>query len=191
MKPEKEDRRAQYPKRVIRESLYALSQEKPLSRITVTELCSRARINKKTFYHYYETLDALLAEMQTEYSSAYVDLVKDFILPDELDKVNRVFFEFSASQGLAYEKITCSGGYNAVRQEMIDQVMQKSWAKSEKFKRLPPYEQRMLINFINITVIGIYRQWVAEGKQLPLEELIRLSNALVCKGTEGFLSQIK
>lgn len=165
--------------------------EKEYEKITVKELCDRARINKKTFYHYYETLDALLAEMQTEYSSAYVDLVKDYVLPDELDKVNRVFFEFSASQGLAYEKITCSGGYNAVRQEMIDQVMQNTWAKSEKFKRLPPYEQRMLINFIKISVIGIYRQWVAEGKQLPLEELIRLSNALVCKGTEGFLSQIK
>ena len=36
--------------------------EKEYERITVKELCDRARINKKTFYHYYETLDALLAE---------------------------------------------------------------------------------------------------------------------------------
>ena len=31
--------------------------------ITVKDLCERARINKKTFYRYYETLDDLLAEV--------------------------------------------------------------------------------------------------------------------------------
>ena len=34
---------------------------------TVRELCDIARINKKTFYHYYETLDALLAELSAGY----------------------------------------------------------------------------------------------------------------------------
>ena len=174
----------------IKSAFEGLICEKEYEKITVTELCGRARINKKTFYHYYETLDALLAEIQSEYSSAYLELVKDFVLPDELDKVNRVFFEFSASKGLAYEKITCSGSYNAVRQEMTEQVMQSTWQRSENFKKLQPYQQHMLINFINVSIISLYRQWVADGKQLPLEDLIRLSNALVCTGTEGFLSRV-
>ena len=171
----------------IKSAFESLICEKDYEKITVKELCDRARINKKTFYHYYETLDALLAEMQSEYSSAYVERVKDFILPDELDKVNRVFFEFSASQGLAYEKITCSGSYNAVRQEMTEMVMQSTWEKSENFQKLAPYHRTMLMNFINTTAVQIYRQWVADGKQIPLEELIQLSNALLCNGTEGFL----
>ena len=75
----------------------------------VTELCSRAMINKKTFYVYYPTLDDLLAEIQAEYSAEYIERIKDYKLPDELDKVNREFFLFSEEKGLAYEKITCAG----------------------------------------------------------------------------------
>ena len=91
--------------------------EKDYEKITVKELCGRARINKKTFYHYYETLDALLSEMQVELSAGYIERIKDYSLPEDLDKVNREFFVFSAEQGLAYEKITCSGTYHSIRDE--------------------------------------------------------------------------
>ena len=67
-------------------------------------------------YRYYPTLDDLLVELQIELSSEYVELVKDFTLPEDSAKVNRVFFEYSAVQGLAYEKITCStGAYSKTR----------------------------------------------------------------------------
>ena len=90
----------------IKAAFEELICEKNYEQITVKELCDKARINKKTFYHYYETLDFLLAEMQAELSSGYMERVKDFKLPEELDKVNREFFLFSVEQGLAYEKIT-------------------------------------------------------------------------------------
>ena len=104
-----EDLRIQKTMAAIKESFEALICEKDYHEITVTELCARARINKKTFYHYYPTLDDLLEEMQMELSSAYIELVKDCRLPEEAEKVNRIFFEYSAAQSLAYEKITCSG----------------------------------------------------------------------------------
>ena len=105
-----EDLRIQKTMSAIKESFEALICEKEYNEITVTELCQRAKINKKTFYHYYPTLDDLLSEMQMELSSAYIDLVKDYRLPEDAEKVNRIFFEYSAAQGLAYEKITCSSG---------------------------------------------------------------------------------
>ena len=49
----------------IKSSFEALICEKEYEKITVKELCDRARINKKTFYNYYPTLDDLLSEMQT------------------------------------------------------------------------------------------------------------------------------
>lgn len=50
----------------IKRAFEELICEKDYEKITVKELCDRARLNKKTFYHYYETLDALLAEFQME-----------------------------------------------------------------------------------------------------------------------------
>ena len=97
--------------------------EMDYNKIRVTELCSRAMINKKTFYVYYPPLDDLLAEIQSEYAAEYIERIKNFRLPDELDKVNREFL-FSEEKGLAYEKITCadSESYHYIRSDMIKEV---------------------------------------------------------------------
>ena len=144
-------------------------------------------INKKTFYHYYPSLDDLLAEMQAELSTAYLERVKDCRLPRDVAKVNRVFFEYSAEQGLAYEKITCAtGAYSQTRQEMIDRVIAETWGESEAFRGLNPSQQRMVLNFISTVSVGCYREWVADGKQMPLEEVIQLSTTLMCGGLDRF-----
>ena len=53
MEQKRDDRRTQYSKRVIKESLFQLMQEKPINKITVKELCERADVNRSTFYAYY------------------------------------------------------------------------------------------------------------------------------------------
>ena len=185
-----EDLRIQKTMAAIKESFEALICEKDYHEITVTELCARARINKKTFYHYYPTLDDLLEEMQMELSSAYIELVKDCRLPEEAEKVNRIFFEYSAAQSLAYEKITCSlGSYSASQQAMYRQVMDATWGKSPAFQRLSRGEQNLVLTFINSFGVGFYRQWVADGKKLPLERVIDLSGTMMCSGLDRFFKE--
>ena len=174
-----EDLRIQKTMSAIKESFEALICEKEYNEITVTELCQRAKINKKTFYHYYPTLDDLLSEMQMELSSAYIDLVKDYRLPEDAEKVNRIFFEYSAAQGLAYEKITCSSGsYSASQQAMYRQVMDATWGKSPAFQKLSREAQNLVLTFINS--FGV-----------PLEQVIRLSGTLMCGGLDKFFKEAK
>lgn len=183
----KEDLRVQKTISAIKKAFEELICEKDYASIKVTELCQRSMINKKTFYHYYSSLDDLLAEMQTELSAAYLERVKDYQLPRDAAKVNREFFAYSAEQGLAYEKITCAtGAYSQTRQEMIDHVIAETWGESETFRSLSPSQQRMVLNFISTVSVGCYREWVADGKQMPLEEVIRLSTTLMCGGLDRF-----
>lgn len=183
-----EDLRIQKTVGAIKDSFEALICEKDYDKITVTELCERAKINKKTFYYYYSTLDALLHELQTEYSKKYIARVKDYRLPDEIDKVNREFFIFSEEQGLAYEKITCSGDYTHVRAKMIENVMNNTWRKSERFKELSPLMQEVVIGFLNAVCASTYQQWILDGKKISLKEIIEASNKLICDGLNGFFS---
>ena len=44
----------------------------------------------------------------------------------------------------------------------------------------------MLMNFVNNSVLGIYKQWVEVGKQHSVEEIIELTNRLVLDGVKGF-----
>ena len=173
----------------IKAAFEELICEKEYERITVKELCDRARINKKTFYHYYETLDALLAELQTELSAGFIERVKGFSLPEELDKVNREFFLFAAEQGLAYEKITCGGAYRHIRDEMTGRVNDAVWSRSKEYAALSDFEKSVLMEFINGSVLTAYRQWVEDGKKLPLEDVIGITNRIVLGGVNGFFKE--
>lgn len=170
----------------IKSAFEELICEKDYEKITVKELCDRARINKKTFYHYYETLDALLAEMQMEMSAGYIERIKDYELPEDLDKVNREFFIFAAEQGLAFEKITCSVSYHSIRDEMVESVNDAGWSKSKKYQKLSDYEKKLLMGFLNNSVITAYRLWVEDGKKQSLDEVIAVTNRIVISGVNGF-----
>ncbi len=173
----------------IKREFEALICEKDYEKITVRELCDRARINKKTFYRYYPTLDDLLAELQFEISSAYLDMVRDLSLPREIRKVNRAFFEFSCRQGLAYEKITCSAGsYSYIRQQMINKVSAETWRRSAAFRRLDGFTQDVLLEHLNSINVNIYRRWVRGGKKETVDRLAALSDRLTCEGL-GWLTQ--
>jgi len=184
----KEDLRVVKTIEAIKSCFEELICEKEYEKITVKELCDRARINKKTFYHYYPTLDDLLAELQFEISSSYIEKVKDFKLPEEIKKVNRAFFEFSCAQGTVFEKITCStGSLSYIRQKMIGKVVAETWEKSVSFKKLDVFTQGVLLEHVNSINLNIYRRWIADGKRIPLERLVELSDALTCDGLHGIL----
>lgn len=53
MKDKKIDRRVRYTKKAIRESFLDLLENKPLEKISVTEICKNADINRGTFYSHY------------------------------------------------------------------------------------------------------------------------------------------
>ena len=183
-----EDLRVRRTIEAIKRSFEEMICEMDYEKIRVTELCQRAMINKKTFYVYYQTLDDLLSELQTELSAEYLERINDFSLPDELDKVNREFFLYSEEKGLAYEKITCAGSssYQYIRSSMMKEVNDSGWGKSKQYQSLSDFEKTALMNFVNNAVLGIYRQWVEDGKQQSVEEIIALTNRLVLGGVNEF-----
>ncbi len=57
-------------KRLLKESLMRLMEEKPVQKISVSELCREAGLNRVTFYNHYNSPIELLKEMEC-------DMVKD------------------------------------------------------------------------------------------------------------------
>ncbi len=66
MNKKKTDRRILYTKKLLRESLLELMKEKPIGKITPTELCRRADLNRKTFYSHYDSPQTLLLAIENE-----------------------------------------------------------------------------------------------------------------------------
>lgn len=66
MREIKVDRRIKYTKTVLRQSLLELMKERPISKLTVTDLCNRADINRNTFYTHYSSPYDLLSQIEDE-----------------------------------------------------------------------------------------------------------------------------
>lgn len=62
----KTDPRARYTKSIIEEAFLSIVHEKPLSKVTVSEICTRAEINRGTFYRYYLDVYDLADKMADE-----------------------------------------------------------------------------------------------------------------------------
>ncbi|WP_276356463.1 TetR/AcrR family transcriptional regulator [Cohnella caldifontis] len=60
------DRRTQRTKKLLRQALLELIDEKGLESITVSDLTTRAEINRGTFYLHYKDVYDLLEQMQSE-----------------------------------------------------------------------------------------------------------------------------
>lgn len=77
LKKQKTDRRTLYTRKVIKEALLELLNEKKFDKISVSQLCQQAEITRTTFYSHYnnisEVLDSLLddaLEIASEHTSA-------------------------------------------------------------------------------------------------------------------------
>jgi hypothetical protein len=66
MKQMKDSRKTQYTKMVLRDSLMELLQKKPISKITIKELCEEADINRTTFYTHFLNQYDLLKKIEDE-----------------------------------------------------------------------------------------------------------------------------
>ena len=64
-----------------------------------------------------------------------------------------------------------------------------TWGESTAFRKLSREEQNLVLSFINSFGVSCYRQWVADGKRMPLEKVIQLSGTLMCGGLDKFFKE--
>ena len=59
----RDDRRARYTKMVIHDAFFELLESEGFDKMSVTDICKRADVNRGTFYLHYEDKYALLDEL--------------------------------------------------------------------------------------------------------------------------------
>ncbi|MCH3906838.1 MAG: TetR/AcrR family transcriptional regulator [Sphaerochaeta sp.] len=60
------DRRARYTRMILKQSLLELMRDRPITRISVKELCEKADVNRTTFYAHYKDIAELLDQIEDE-----------------------------------------------------------------------------------------------------------------------------
>ena len=81
----KTDRRAQYTQSVIKDAFVKLLRQKHIGKITVTEICKLAEINRATFYlHFHDPYD-LLEKLEAECGAKLVEALSELLRDDMIN----------------------------------------------------------------------------------------------------------
>ncbi|MCM1182536.1 MAG: TetR/AcrR family transcriptional regulator [Roseburia sp.] len=82
-------------RRLIKNALIALLREKPLNKITVTDIVSRAQLNRGTFYAHYPDIGSLIQSIEDEIVQTLCDLLCALEEPNPLDAPLPLFLQIS------------------------------------------------------------------------------------------------
>ena len=72
----KTDARVRYTRMMIQQTFLDLLKKKPISKITVKEICDIAQINRATFYKHYQDPYDLLEQFQNEAIQGLLDMIE-------------------------------------------------------------------------------------------------------------------
>lgn len=150
--------------------------------ITIKELTQRAQINRKTFYLHYGSLDDLLEELQQEIVENFISRKVSYGSMKDIRSLIRLFFEHAADMPLLHERLMCSGSYMPIWEKINKRIMDYRRETNRGIFGLNQYAENLVFAYYGANSTILYRQWVADGKKLSLEELIDVAEKLICGG---------
>lgn len=174
--------------RVIKtkESIYtAFKQmicEMDADKITIRELTNRARIHYKTFYLHYTCIEDLFEDVIRQLLEEYFQEIDKLPVDVPFTVTNRVFFNFMAKQESYIEKLILAPSYRKFANRAFMAMLTHNRERYNPYGEYSLAEQHIINNYLCTTSMSLYQQWIEDGKEIPLEEIIELSGKLLNGG---------
>ena len=179
---EKTDLRVIRTKKAIREAFCSMIMEMDFQDITIKELTRRAMINRNTFYLHYSSIEALLQELQDEIAGEFIEKQVSYTRMADIRRMIRVFFEYMSTQSPLQDRLLCSGSYQFLYDRINRQIMGHRKLMNRGAFGLDEASENIIFAYYGSITAILYRQWVADGKQLSLDDMAELAEKLICQG---------
>jgi AcrR family transcriptional regulator len=173
MKNDKTDQRSKYTQMIIKKGLLKLVADKPLNKITITELCACAGTNRITFYnHFYDIFDV------------YETIEKDFFndVMEKLETLKTLAAEKSLIQAVVlhlYRYADMCNLFVSTNSTVIAKIMDTAHKKyvaefSSTYKQVPLNIINPLFTFLLNGYVGLVIDWIKKGMEQSPEEISAL-----------------
>lgn len=169
-----------YTKMFLKESLFALLETKPIEKITPTELCRHAGINRNTFYSHYRSPEELLDSVESE--------ILEIIMASISKEKTFVNTLYALKQNAESCKILlCPNCHCRIWERIFRDSAERYLRELEELNPELPEEQRQrLTTFVVQGAIAVVQEWMRGGMQTPPEELAQLLTMVAEGGTKAF-----
>ncbi|MCF0135412.1 MAG: TetR/AcrR family transcriptional regulator [Lachnospiraceae bacterium] len=173
------DARTRYTKMMIRNTFISILKEKPVSRITVTEICEGAQINRSTFYKYYDNPGDLMNKLEEEYLQALKDKLNEIDMSDFARVYAIILTDIKDNQDY-FSTIISENGDENFRDSVFSLIYQSNLGRiRELFPSMSPLHQKWLFYYFGEGLNGMLQQWMDGGMTESVEDLVNFANALI------------
>lgn len=178
------DARIKYSQKAIKTAFMDLLRKTPVEKISVTDICRNADINRATFYKYYENPRDLLNKLEDESIDILVSKIKNSNAVG-LDAIYSIILNDVKEHFSFYKLVFVDHSDDNFRKKLLDACHDTEIREIKKF--FPAISQRQcewLFYFIAEGCIGIFKEWVNGEVESTIEEMIKFSVDFVGKINE-------
>lgn len=181
------DRRKKYTRMVLRDSLIQLLKERPLSSITVKDICELADINRSTFYAHYADQYDLLEQIEEEIMTDLTGYLNQFQYENEEDALPLLenLLEYFASkrdiaQTLLNERMDSS--FQLKVMTFAHKYFMEHWTV---VRHLDEDLSEYMSTFIISGCIHVMKAWLSNDMDKSPREIAEVLYHLINKGLFG------
>lgn len=175
------DRRSRYSIQVIRQALFELLETKSLDEITVVDLCTKADVNRGTFYKYYRDVPDLYDKTEDSLVGEIFSLMPG---SENADLPDHLFFKEILSIIAENKEFT----YIAKNMTFSDRLAKKLLAffipylqqmLHRKCPNASGTDADLLLEYILGGCIRVVSYWLKNGMQISIDEIDHKLSAMI------------
>ncbi len=187
------DLRVVKTRQTIRNALSSLLSERELPDITITALCARAQINRKTFYRHYRSIADVITEFENELLSKFSNILRTS--NTSISDIGSVLGEISALISsdqdyfiklLKLNPELFSGGRVKAMLRRAVEIALRDLEVIEDEQTL-----HALSEYTVSGVLSLYSAWFDEGCSGSLDVVTETARKMTTSGLTGFIPRDK
>ncbi|MCK0471302.1 TetR/AcrR family transcriptional regulator [Halalkalibacter sp. APA_J-10(15)] len=185
---EKLDRRKQYTRMVLKNSLIELLQDKPINMISVKEICQMADINRSTFYAHYTDLYDLLKQLEEEIIQDIKGTLTSYTYTKEEDSlaVTIKLLEYIAEHSNSCQTLFSEHGSPSFQNEVIHIAQDCAIDQWVTYNNIPSHIAEYISLFMVNGSIRVIQQWLKNGMDQPPKEMAEMIHEFSERGISAF-----
>ena len=172
------DSRKRYTKECLYKSFLELLATRPVSDITVIEICENAGVSRKTFYKYYSDQFALLAGMQEDLIADYRDRLAG--QDANIFQIAPALIRFVDANRVLMKAIFSNRGEGNAIDFIQDDLFARyrtDWETANP--TMAPENVEALFYFVVSGLVGLVRHWLYDRPEMDVEQVIAQADALM------------
>ena len=178
----KSDLRVMKTKRAIHTAFAELLTEKNMDDITVTDIASRAMINRKTFYNNYRGVYELVDELENEIVRTFDAAMREIDFVENPYAVFVKLTEIINSDMDFYGALLRSSRNAGLAHKIRQTLQQKAQDMFASRVDMPPDQMEVMMNYSISGMVAVYQSWFNSERRQLIEEVSDIVSRMCLAG---------